>query len=140
MRTLVLALLVPALVALAGCHSSSLPAGGDGGGGTGGGGTGGSGGGTGKPCAVLCTMGFICCDGQCVNTRNDIRNCGACGNACTAPDDFCDGQKCAPPPCSPACGAGELCCVINGPGPSRGPECSQPTDGGTCPPGCPLCL
>jgi len=100
MRTLLLALVIPALVALAGCHSSSLPAGGDGGGGTGGGGTGGSGGGTGKPCAVLCTMGFICCDGQCVNTRNDIRNCGACGNACTAPDDFCDGQKCAPPPCS----------------------------------------
>jgi hypothetical protein len=134
MRTLFLA-----LVLLAGCNSSSLPGnGGDGGAGSGGGGSGGGGGG--RPCAVLCTMGFICCDGECVNTRNDIRNCGSCGTVCTAPNDYCDGQKCAPPPCAPSCGAGELCCVVNGPGPSRGPMCNQPTDGGTCPPGCPLCL
>src|SRR6478609_7830098 len=91
-----------ALLLVAGCHSASLPAGGDGGGGSGGG----------KPCAVLCTMGFICCDGACVNTRNDIHNCGGCGNVCNAPNDFCDGQKCAPPPCSPSCGSGELCCEV----------------------------
>lgn len=126
-----------ALCLAVGCHSASLPAG-DGGGGSGGGGSGGGGGG--KPCAVLCTMGFICCDGACVNTRNDIHNCGGCGVVCSAPDDYCDGQKCASPPCSPSCGSGQLCCVVNGPGPSRGPECDAPTDGGTCPPGCPLCL
>jgi hypothetical protein len=137
MRTILLA-----LVLVVGCHSSSLPGDGDGGGGSGGGaGSGGTGGGGGtKACAVLCTMGFTCCDGACVNLRNDIRNCGSCGVKCLAPDDYCDGQKCAPPPCSPACTSGTLCCSVQTAGPTQGPMCFAPTDGGTCPPGCPLCL
>src|SRR3954447_21054070 len=125
MRTLLLAL----TLALAGCHSSSLPGGDGDGGGTSDLALAADGGN--RPCAVLCTMGFTCCDGACVNLRNDIHNCAACGNVCTAPDDFCDGQKCAPPPCSPACGSGELCCNVEGPGPSRGPMCTAPTDSGT---------
>jgi hypothetical protein len=137
MRAIRLALLLLPLVA-AGCHSSSLPGDGDGGGGNGDMARSGDGGG--RPCAVLCTMGFICCDGACVNVRNDIHNCGGCGNVCSAPNDFCDGQKCAAPPCSPACGSSELCCNVQGAGPSRGPMCTAPTDSGTCPPGCPLCL
>lgn len=139
MRSFVLRLAcaVCALAALAaGCRSSSLPGEGDGGApadlarpGD-----------AGKACAVLCTMGFTCCDGACVNLRNDIHNCGACGVVCTAPNDFCNGQQCAPPPCSPACGAGTLCCQVQSAGPSMGPSCFPPTSSGTCPPGCPLCL
>lgn len=141
MRTILLALVLPlVLAAAAGCRSSSLPTDGDGGVADMAGG-GGSGGGGSKVCTVLCTMGFTCCgDNVCVNLRNDIHNCGQCGVTCTAPNDFCDGQACAPPPCSPACGAGTLCCNVQGPGPSMGPMCTTPTDGGTCPLGCPLCL
>lgn len=131
MRTIILA----ALLVAAGCRTSSLPEG-DGGAAD----MARSGDGGAKVCAVLCTMGFTCCDGACVNLRNDIRNCGRCGVACAAPDDYCDGQKCAPPPCSPACGAGALCCAVQTAGPTRGPMCYPPTDAGTCPPGCPLCL
>ena len=138
MRTLLVAL----TFALA-CHSPSLPADGDGGDPADA--AGGApadfarSGDSGRPCAVLCTMGFVCCDGSCVNIRNDIRNCGGCGIRCTAPNDFCDGNQCAPPPCTPACGSGMLCCdVRGGAGPSR-PMCTPPTPNGTCPPGCPLC-
>lgn len=139
MRAIGVALGLFALVfAAAGCRSSSLPSDGDGGAARDMAGGGGSDGG--KTCAVLCTMGFSCCNGACVNLHNDIHNCGACGVTCSAPNDFCDGQACAPPPCSPPCGAGTLCCDVQGPGPSRGPMCSAPTDGGTCPLGCPLCL
>jgi hypothetical protein len=131
MRTL---LMVLALAAA--CRTSSLPGDGDGGApadlahaGDGG-----------KACAIFCTMGFTCCDGACANLRNDIHNCATCGVVCSAPNDFCDGTRCAPPPCSPGCGAGTLCCNVQTAGPSRGPMCTAPTDGGTCPLGCPLCL
>jgi hypothetical protein len=133
MRTLLLVL----ALAASGCHSDSLP---------GGGGDGGvadlatRGGDGGRPCIVLCTMGFTCCDGSCVNLRNDINNCAHCGVTCSAPNDFCDGTACAPPPCAPACGSGMLCCDVQGPGPSRGPMCTAPSMSGSCPPGCPLCL
>jgi hypothetical protein len=130
-------LLVIMLVVLGGCRSPSLP-GGDGDGGApadlarpGDGG--------GKPCTIFCTMGFTCCNNSCVNLRNDIHNCGACGVVCTGPQPFCDGTKCAPAPCNPACSGGMLCCEVQGPGPSFGPMCTAPTDGGTCPLGCPLC-
>ncbi|HEX8950772.1 MAG TPA: hypothetical protein VF997_21490 [Polyangia bacterium] len=136
MRTILLALV---LVTAAGCRSSSLPGDGDGGVGDMAGGGGSGGGGT-QVCTVFCSMGFTCCSNACVNLRNDIHNCGACGVTCTAPNDFCDGQKCVPPPCSPPCGAGTLCCDVQGPGPSRGPMCTAPTTSGTCPLGCPLCL
>jgi hypothetical protein len=130
------AILLSALVIVASaCHSSSLP--GDGDGGTADLAVNGDGG---VVCKALCTMGFTCCDGQCVNLRNDIHHCGVCGVSCTAPNDYCDGQKCAPPPCSPACGPGMLCCDVQTAGPSRGPMCTAPTDTGTCPLGCPLCL
>ena len=133
MRTLLVVLTLAAA-----CRSSSLPGDGDGGGSSADFALQGDGGG--RPCAVLCTMGFVCCDGACVNLRNDIHNCGTCGNICTAPNDFCNGQQCAPPPCSPACGPGLLCCDVQGPGPSRGPMCTAPSMSGSCPPGCPLCL
>lgn len=130
--------LVVGLLLFAGCRSGSLPVEGDGGApadlarahdGS-----------SGKPCTVSCAMGLTCCDGACVNLRNDIHNCGACGVACTGAQPYCNGTTCAPAPCSPVCDNGRLCCEVQGPGPTRGPECTAPTDGGTCPLGCPLCL
>jgi hypothetical protein len=35
----------------------------------------------GKP-AVVCKGTETCCNGVCVNIRNDVNNCGACGHAC----------------------------------------------------------
>jgi len=132
MRTLLVVLML-----VAACRTASLPADGDGGAPADLAPAGDAGG---RACAVLCTMGFTCCDGACVNLRNDIHNCGACGVLCGAPNDFCDGDKCAPPPCTPACGTTMLCCNVQTAGPSRGPMCTAPTDAGTCPLGCPLCL
>jgi hypothetical protein len=143
----------------AGCRTTSLPGdggsggagggGAGGGGGTGGGGAGGGGGGTGGSidmaggphlCTVLCVLGLTCCgNNQCVNVQNDIHNCGGCGVVCSGATPFCDGTKCAPSPCSPACAGGQLCCVVNGPGPPPPPTCTAPNDAGTCPIGCPLC-
>jgi hypothetical protein len=92
-----------------------------------------------RPCTIFCTLGLMCCDNRCVNVRNDIHNCGMCGVVCNGPNPYCDGTKCAPAPCSPPCGNGTLCCEVQGPGPSFGPMCTEPTDLGTCPLGCPLC-
>lgn len=129
--------LVVGLLLLGACRSSTLPGDGDGGGGPGDLARPGDGG---RACAVFCTMGFVCCDGSCVNTRNDIHNCGHCGVVCSGAQPFCDGTSCTTAPCMPGCGAGQLCCNVQGPGPSRGPMCTTPTDGGTCPLGCPLCV
>jgi hypothetical protein len=98
-----------------------------------------------------CSLGFTCCNGVCVNTANDIHNCGACNVGCMGVPPFCDQGKCGSPPCSgPACSpggfccgaaccnAGELCCDVQGPGPTQGPKCTPP-ENGTCPKGCPAC-
>jgi len=94
---------------------------------------------------------FSCCNGGCVNTDNDIHNCGGCGVTCTGPSPFCAGGSCGTPPCevtgcgasstccdTQCCGAGQLCCDV--PGPVQGPpRCTDP-DNGTCPKGCPQCV
>ncbi len=144
-----------------GASAGSAGAGATGGtGGTGGasgtGGTSGTSGtsgasGTGGDCAADCAgSGLICCAGRCVNTGNDLKNCGACGNACEGPFPYCDNGTCGAPPCfgtacagnttccgSECCGLGQICCTVNV-GPSV-TECSEPVDG-TCPVGCPLCV
>ncbi len=33
-------------------------------------------------CGNVCEEGMICCNGECVNTQNDSRNCGQCGLRC----------------------------------------------------------
>lgn len=43
----------------------------------------------GKP-AIVCSDNETCCDGICVNTRNDSQNCGACGNVCEGTENCCD--------------------------------------------------
>jgi hypothetical protein len=154
MRALILIL----MVALAGgCRTAPTSTGDDGGSGNGGGGGGSGGGGGGAGggggvgggavdmagggahlCTIFCVMGLTCCgDNHCVNLRNDINNCGGCGITCTGPQPYCDGSQCAPAPCSPACGAGELCCDVRQ-NVTRPPACYAPVNG-TCPVGCPLC-
>ncbi|MFO0757526.1 MAG: hypothetical protein U0359_13600 [Byssovorax sp.] len=111
--------------------------------------TGSGGGGT---CSPACDLGFFCCDGACVNTANDIKNCGSCGHACLGDNPYCGAGTCADPPCdavvvckgsefccgSTCCAEGMLCCDVQGPGPSGGPVCAAP-ENGTCPRGCPTC-
>jgi len=98
-------------------------------------------------------MGFTCCGAACVNTQNDIKNCGACGAPpCTGPNPYCDHGTCGTQPCDPniacpgtttccgssCCNLGDLCCSVPGPvGEQLG--CHAPTPGGTCPTGCLQC-
>ncbi|MBK7581929.1 MAG: hypothetical protein IPI67_17195 [Myxococcales bacterium] len=63
-----------------GTATGGTSGGGSGGTATGGGGqTGGSGG------SAQCGQNQTLCDGVCVNTSNDLANCGACGQACSDP-------------------------------------------------------
>jgi hypothetical protein len=103
-------------------------------------------------CPMSCGAPFMCCGGECINPLNDTRHCGMCNNACPN-NPFCDNGKCGAPPCDGigcigthfCCGAtcckiGDLCCQVDGPGPSSGPKCVTPTTTmPTCPLGCPLC-
>jgi hypothetical protein len=108
-------------------------------------------GGSGGSCAMNCdTSFFSCCNGRCVNTRNDIKNCGTCGTVCGGNFPYCDDGVCGVPVCigpdcgpigaccnNECCGSGELCCKVPG-GPDGPPRCTVPVDG-TCPIGCPSC-
>ena len=111
-------------------------------------------GGSAGDCTQNCkSTGLDCCNGRCVNLRNDIQNCGSCGNACSGPRPFCSFTKCGEPictmttPCATAsyccentcCNDGQLCCAHFG-GPAGSYFCHTPTaEQPTCPPGCPLC-
>ena len=83
-----------------------------------------------------CSAVLKCCAGSCVYEQNDPLNCGGCGIVCSGETSMCLGGTCTKPTCSPACGTGQSCCQIDGPGPSGPPRC---IDGPTCPIGCPLC-
>jgi hypothetical protein len=83
-----------------------------------------------------CSALLKCCAGACVYEQNDPLNCGGCGVVCSGETSMCEGGHCIKPTCAPACGAGQSCCQIDGPGPSGPPRC---VDGPTCPIGCPLC-
>ena len=108
---------------------------------------------TGGGCADCQFPGFDCCDNACVDTNDDILNCGGCGVKCGGAHPFCNHGMCGTPPCQgiacPAfgfccgtqcCSAGQICCQVDG-GPVMGPKCVDPNaNGGTCPKGCPACL
>jgi len=44
-----------------------------------------------------------CCQGECSDTRSDVRNCGACGARCAVPNaaGLCQGGACLPGACDP---------------------------------------
>jgi len=119
--------------------------------GTGAGGQSGAGGG--NNCAVDCSMrGLTCCGNKCVNTGNDVTNCGSCGNRCTGDFPYCDRGSCGSPACDSGitcsaqeqccgrecCAPGMLCCVIPGGPVVFEPRCVSPQNG-SCPAGCPSC-
>jgi hypothetical protein len=108
-------------------------------------------GGGGGSCAMNCAAELLtCCGGRCVNTNNDIKNCGECGTVCGGNFPYCEDGNCSVPVCigpdcgplgaccnNECCGTGELCCKVPG-GPDGPPRCTTPVDG-TCPIGCPSC-
>jgi len=113
------------------------------------GGTGTTGGSGGAPQCPKCEIGLDCCDGKCVNFKNDINNCGICGEQCTQTNPFCDDGNCSDPPCNggvctdpqfccgtECCDDNMLCCVVQL-GPVGPPSCTKPTKEGSCPPGNP---
>jgi hypothetical protein len=131
--------------AVAGASGSGGAAGGAGGAAAGASGAGAGG----ATCGANC--GFKCCGPECINTGNDINNCGACGTVCPGPGPFCNNGKCDKAPCqgvtcigtttcceAECCKAGELCCNVNA-GASR-TACTPATDKGTCPLGCAQCV
>jgi hypothetical protein len=116
------------------------------------GGTGGTGG-TGTCNGVACPLGTTCCSGHCVNLFNDPFNCGSCGYTCPTYPPYCSGF-CTKPPCMTPippppngfccgqsyCTGGQLCCEVQGGGPTLGPICVTPSPAQpTCPVGCPTC-
>jgi hypothetical protein len=95
-----------------------------------------------------CMMGLECCSGRCVNLLHDPDHCSACGTACPDARPFCAGGSCVETPCfgvtcigtetccgNNCCAIGAICCEVDGPGPTGGPDCYV----GVCPGGCPLC-
>ena len=62
-----------------------------------------------------CNPGLTDCSGTCVNTSNDIHNCGTCGHTCPGDNATCNGGSCA---CTPSC------VTVNG--------CGSDGCGGTC--------
>jgi hypothetical protein len=99
-----------------------------------------------------CMSGFLCCGGACVNSKNDIDNCGHCGQKCTGPNPYCGEGTCGTPPCvgtacdngesccgTSCCTSGQLCCLLFGPVDLEYPACTAPVNG-TCPGGCSDCV
>jgi hypothetical protein len=71
-------------------------------------------------CQPACGAGQTCCNGSCVDTRSDLKHCGACGNACTGTQPGCCNGKCADLVSNANCG-------------QCGRDCSLLTNGGlTC--------
>ncbi len=95
-----------------------------------------------------CMTGLECCDGRCVNLAHDPDHCSECDASCPDVRPFCESGSCTTPPCFDVtcigtefccgfacCALGEICCQVDGPGPTGGPECFALE----CPGGCPLC-
>jgi hypothetical protein len=59
-------------------------------------------------CGEGCSAGTTYCNGTCVDTKSDARNCGACGAACARPTGGT--TSCALGTCKPTCGAGKALC------------------------------
>lgn len=103
-------------------------------------------------CPACANPEHVCCEGRCVDPRNDPSNCGECGAVCPESASYCDGGTCTATPCQTTCAddatccgtaccvSGTICCRFDGPV-RTGPTCVTPSDGGTCPTSCsPLCV
>lgn len=124
------------------------------GGSSGSGGASGGAGGSGGSSGACGNCDFQCCGTACINTGNDIKNCGGCGTVCPGNTPYCDHGVCKDkPPCetgtncigtatccgNKCCAVGEICCDVPGPLGTPLPTCNQPVDG-TCPKGCTSCV
>jgi hypothetical protein len=116
-----------------------------------------SSGGDAGDCDGGCSFGRMCCSGECINPANDPMNCGACGTRCTGSTPYCS-NTCQAAPClstGPAscaadggtccgtscCGAGQLCCDMEGPVAGYAACYTLTAEEPTCPQGCaPLCV
>jgi len=99
-------------------------------------------------CAVACDTNYTLCDGSCLDTQSDLKNCGTCGNDCTALPNVnasatgikCTAGKCGIPPA--ACISGYGHCSAT---PQDGCETDLTsttncnTCGTKCPAGNPIC-
>ena len=114
--------------------------------------SGGSGGVAGN-CDPPCDSFFECCNGECVNTANDILNCGECGEICDQDWPMCNNGSCGDafdscdqgtvcPTILNCCGTDccepdtQLCCVVEQGGPASPPACHDKVND-TCPKGTP---
>jgi hypothetical protein len=101
-----------------------------------------------EECEDGCMDPLLCCDGRCVYTLHDPDHCGGCDTPCSGTPPFCDNGVCGTAPCSAlwcpdeeqccggeCCTAGQVCCVVEGPGPWGPASCHDEV----CPPGCPWC-
>ena len=72
-----------------------------------------------------CPSGDGCCNGGCVNTVSDSKNCGACGNACAAGQSCC-GSVCVSNTSTANCGTcGNVCPdIVNGTRACTGGACA----------------
>jgi hypothetical protein len=148
-----IAIIVVGLAALAIAACGSVTSNGDASARGGSGGSTGTGGAGGRSCQTdTDCQGFKCCGGRCVNTGNDILNCGTCGHVCNGTQPYCDNGTCATSwPCimtgtcstgtvccgAECCNPGQLCCTV-----TQGPSvtaCFDPVNG-TCPTGCAACV
>ena len=83
---------------------------------------------------TACASGQTSCSNVCVNTQNNLSNCGACGNACPN-GQTCTSGTCATiqQPAGSACSANNQClssiCGVNGTGNCCASACIT---GGTC--------
>src|SRR5262249_5688653 len=87
-----------------------------------------------------CGTGLTDCNGKCVNTASDPKNCGACGTACN------DASVCSQSACALNCGGGTTkcgqACVDIQTDPQNCSKCGAACpsgdfcDGGTCIPNC----
>ncbi len=85
-----------------------------------------------KTCAALCATGFADCnqtlsDGCETDLTSSATNCGACGNACAAPDNA--SSSCSTSKCSWSCASGFGNCDGDG---ANGCEASEATDAQNC--------
>lgn len=96
-----------------------------------------------RGCGVICPTGTYC-GGTCPDgTKCDHGPCGdgaTCQEGCVKPPcstSCASGSQCCGSSC---CSAGQLCCDTRGPGGGTVMGCTDPTDQGTCPLGCLLCV